>query len=1281
MAAGSAGFPRSTPRPSRLTRGPEDVPLIRQTALSEIGLGIRTGGGEEPQRAPVAPVDLHQPPLPLNGNEYQLALEFLRRNAAGDGPSVEEFLAEHPEVDAARLEPILMEALTWPAEDATKTLRQRFEAGGEPDAESRPESASKEPASPEATAFTPWSGGNGKEFEHRYKRRQILGEGGYGKVFLVEDRMHGSELLALKVIRKVHTTGDLEQRFRNEIRVLRALSHPGIPMIFNDGKNNDGEIYYTMSYVQGRTLAEIIRKEAPLDPERILHLSLQILDILAYAHEKGIVHRDLKPSNMIIVDGPDGERVNILDFGIAKVLRHEGLLEQAQTMGTEVPLGTPHYMAPEQVRGHVEDGRTDLYALGIIIYQMCSGRLPFEGKTSMEVLIARLENSPRKLTSDEAPQWLRDLIGAFLKRDKDKRPTTRQALEAFQAVKDGTKRNHKRMVGAVVSVAALVLLGLGWVFFGGSEKSVTEAAGVDAPRGPTAAATGQLDSVEPEAQRPAKREIPRETGPPRVGQGEVVAGPGESIDKPIGGGSGAETEETGANAEDPVESGLDPSVGDEKSDVLGEEVVADQLLDPAEQVSGEDSEIVEASEEDLDAATLAEVDVPRVADNDRPEASTLPQGSNDELQQDEAIPDVVGSAAIAIEALSPDWLQGVVNGSRFYRNDGAMSISLRGWSGTRALGWWDHADRPGKAFLEPGDVSEIELQHEGEWTFRLYAVTDYDARRFERSLFEFVVVYDAQPPTGESLIDGLTGTGLLQDPLLRISGNTTDGAPGKLAKLTVSLRRVNGPWNAASIDIPLNADGSFDASPLLNGGDGKYEAEYVLTDQAENSTTWSATFELDTTPPHFVCAAAFWGESPPMHPDEVQPARVKTYEGEKTIPDSEIRLSTTEAVWTIAGEVVDLNGGELEFEGDGPVAGPLERAVDLRIGKNRFELLARDAVGNTSTYDLVIERNPLPLEELTLEVLDDERNRGIYPPLSPPLEGATASVVVPSSSPSGTDVATSIRVTIPGRPEFQLAANGPGIDVQDQGDGQFLCVVEQDTANASVVVQATDLEDNAITMCTVNIEVRRAELPDNFDPAGPAVDESFWFKRIFKRIADEGTGMEFVLVPSAGGPPAFYIGKHEVTRGQYREGAPKKQEGLDDLPVVDVSYAEALAFSRSLGGELPTEEQWLHAAKKGPDYNYPWGATWKTGACNSAERGDIHPGTAPVGSYPLDTSWCGALDMAGNVREFVFFNDTSGAAFGGSWDDPQDTCVAKMSGRTAASSQFTGFRVVVPAQK
>ncbi|MEO6711593.1 MAG: serine/threonine-protein kinase, partial [Planctomycetota bacterium] len=169
--------------------------------------------------------------------------------------------------------------------------------------------------------------------DRRYRIVRVLGEGAFGKVFLVQDKLQNEHELALKLIKKEHTaTSEALVRFKNEILLLRVLNHPGIPQIFNDGISEDGEFYYTMAYVAGRTLDDVIRKEAPLDPLRIVRITKQIIDVLDYAHARGAIHRDLKPGNIFLLHaGTPKEQVRVLDFGIAKVLSREGILEHAQT--------------------------------------------------------------------------------------------------------------------------------------------------------------------------------------------------------------------------------------------------------------------------------------------------------------------------------------------------------------------------------------------------------------------------------------------------------------------------------------------------------------------------------------------------------------------------------------------------------------------------------------------------------------------------------------------------------------------------------------------------------------------------------------------------------------------------------------------------------------------------------------------------------------------------------------------------------------------------------------
>lgn len=391
----------------------------------------------------------------------ELVLAFLERRRRHASLTVDEFLAGRTGADAG-LRQLLDEAMTWPAHEVDRRLKERLGAGAHGIAE------------PERTAPIPESTQpirDEADFDGRYRIVRAIGEGGFGRVYLVEDELHGSERLALKLILEEHTSPEFEQRFRNEIRVLRALSHEGIPQIFNDGKTKAGELYYTMSFVEGRSLSDVLKKEAPLAPDRIVRLVRQILLVLDYAHGKGVVHRDLKPANIILEKaGAPEEHVHVLDFGIAKILRQEGILEQAKTMQTQVPLGTPHYMAPEQVRGQKVDGRTDIYALGIIIYQMCSGRLPFSGATVMEILAARLERPPTPLSTDDAPQWLTHLVMRLLEREQEKRPTTEQLRVDLERLAAGQRSlgHGLRWIGAAV---ALIALGLAWMVIAGPSRA------------------------------------------------------------------------------------------------------------------------------------------------------------------------------------------------------------------------------------------------------------------------------------------------------------------------------------------------------------------------------------------------------------------------------------------------------------------------------------------------------------------------------------------------------------------------------------------------------------------------------------------------------------------------------------------------------------------------------------------------------------------------------------------------------------------------------------------
>jgi serine/threonine protein kinase/formylglycine-generating enzyme required for sulfatase activity len=270
----------------------------------------------------------------------------------------------------------------------------------------------------------------------RFEVIRELGSGAFGVVYLVRDTWYPTKQVALKVLRpKQRDAAGLEARFLSEIEILRSLRHDGIPQIFDTGRTDAGELYFTMEFVDGVTLATVLRdleqRRERLAPERMVAILQRVLQVLNYAHSRGVVHRDLKPGNIMLVrPGTSTEDVRLLDFGIAKVVRGSTDGFDLPTLNTSGGIGTPHYMSPEQLRGQPVDGRTDLYALGVMLYQMCAGRMPFKGDDVAVVITEHLFSDPDPLPDDPpTPDWMRALVFSLLERSQDKRPSTREVLE------------------------------------------------------------------------------------------------------------------------------------------------------------------------------------------------------------------------------------------------------------------------------------------------------------------------------------------------------------------------------------------------------------------------------------------------------------------------------------------------------------------------------------------------------------------------------------------------------------------------------------------------------------------------------------------------------------------------------------------------------------------------------------------------------------------------------------------------------------------------------------
>src|SRR5690606_32609937 len=180
------------------------------------------------------------------------------------------------------------------------------------------------------------------------------------------------------------------RRFNVEAEAVAKLSHPNTVNIYDFGQDTDGSLFIAMEFIEGRSLREVLQKEGPFTPTRAIAIALQVAASLSDAHAHSIVHRDLKTDNVMLQDrGRQKDVVRVLDFGIAKLRDDNRATQQAMTQAGDM-LGTPQYMAPEQIRGEAIDGRTDIYALGCMLYEMVTARLPVEAPTIMAMLSKHL---------------------------------------------------------------------------------------------------------------------------------------------------------------------------------------------------------------------------------------------------------------------------------------------------------------------------------------------------------------------------------------------------------------------------------------------------------------------------------------------------------------------------------------------------------------------------------------------------------------------------------------------------------------------------------------------------------------------------------------------------------------------------------------------------------------------------------------------------------------------------------------------------------------------------
>jgi serine/threonine-protein kinase len=260
----------------------------------------------------------------------------------------------------------------------------------------------------------------GRIVRNRFRINFPLGRGGMSTVYLARDVYDGS-LFAVKVLRADYILDEaFRARFLNELKAVRRIHHPAVVRMYDVGELNDGRLFLVMEYVHGCTLRKLVKK-GQLEPDLAIPILCTIADGLRAAHQKGVVHRDLKPGNVLIPKRPSPDAVaRVLDFGIARIMGSPNITSTAEV------IGTPLYIAPEQAIGDPVDHRTDIYSLGVMMYEIFGGRLPFFGKDPGALLRQHIRVKPRRMSvinrNLAIPREIENMVMRCLEKSPARRP-------------------------------------------------------------------------------------------------------------------------------------------------------------------------------------------------------------------------------------------------------------------------------------------------------------------------------------------------------------------------------------------------------------------------------------------------------------------------------------------------------------------------------------------------------------------------------------------------------------------------------------------------------------------------------------------------------------------------------------------------------------------------------------------------------------------------------------------------------------------------------------------
>ena len=279
----------------------------------------------------------------------------------------------------------------------------------------------------------------GQKISDRYEIKKLIGEGGMANVYLGYDTILERDV-AIKVLR-----GDLAddekfvRRFRREAQSASLLNHPNIVQIYDVGED-DGNFYIVMEYIKGQTLKQIIKKRGHLSLPETIDIMAQLTDGLSHAHDSYIIHRDIKPQNIMVLD--DG-MVKITDFGIAMAINASDLTQ------TNSVMGSVHYLPPEQASGRGSTIKSDIYSLGIMMYEMLIGVMPFRGETAVEIAMKQLKDPipDMRKDRDDIPQSVENIIiKATAKNPKNRYNNVKELYQDLKTCQDKDRLKEKKIV-------------------------------------------------------------------------------------------------------------------------------------------------------------------------------------------------------------------------------------------------------------------------------------------------------------------------------------------------------------------------------------------------------------------------------------------------------------------------------------------------------------------------------------------------------------------------------------------------------------------------------------------------------------------------------------------------------------------------------------------------------------------------------------------------------------------------------------------------------------------